>query len=175
MKRWFRVQQIGIVSRPDDPGGNDSEFFDPFVESAIEIDPRWESGLTGIEDFSHLVVLFYLDRAPRRRTAGPLRAAENGPIQSLVGFFSTRTPKRPSPIGIACPRLLSRDGSRLTVVGMDAWHGTPVIDIKGYYPRDELRADATVPNWLSALWKNHDLERTSHHRPAESEKSQPEE
>ncbi|CAN5680850.1 hypothetical protein BH23CHL5_BH23CHL5_07910 [soil metagenome] len=161
MKRWFRVQQIGIVSRPDDPGGNDCEFFDPFVESVIEIDPRWKSGLTGIEEFSHLVVLFYLDRAQRRRASGPLRAAEDGPMQSLVGFFSTRTPKRPNPLGIACPRLVSREGRRLTVIGMDAWDGTPVIDIKGYYPRDELRSDAAVPTWLSELWNKHDLERAS--------------
>src|SRR5687767_11166412 len=59
MKRWFRVQQIGVVLRPDDPGGEDNTFFDPAAESTIEIDERWADGLEGIEEFSHIVVMFY--------------------------------------------------------------------------------------------------------------------
>jgi tRNA-Thr(GGU) m(6)t(6)A37 methyltransferase TsaA len=166
MKRWFRVQEIGIVLRPDDPGGEGTSFFDPGAESTIEIAERWADGLEGIEDFSHIVVMFYLDRMPRRRTSGKRRAAEDAPDARKVGFFSTRTPKRPNPIGLSCPRLIRREGRRLVVRGLDAWHGTPVIDIKGYYPRDESRLDATVPEWLSELWNKHDAQRGSsdHHR-----------
>jgi tRNA-Thr(GGU) m(6)t(6)A37 methyltransferase TsaA len=165
MKRWFRVQKIGVVLRPDDPGGEDNTFFDPGHESTIEIDERWADGLDGIEEFSHVVVLFYLDRMPRRRTAGQRRAADDAPDAMKVGFFSTRTPKRPNPIGLSCPRLLRREGNRLIVRGLDAWHGTPVIDIKGYYPRDEGRPDATVPEWLAELWRHHDDERGAPFRP----------
>ncbi len=157
-KAWFRVQAIGWVRRPEgqhDPGA----FVDPWEECVLEMLPRWEEGLAGIEGFSHLVVLFYLDRAERRRAAGTVRAAEDAAGLQPVGFFSTRTPKRPNPIGIACPRLLGRDGNRLTVTGIDAWDGTPILDIKGYFPRDEGRPDATVPDWLSALWARHDRER----------------
>lgn len=160
MKRWFRVQSIGTVIREQDPGIRDDAFFDPSTESTIVIDERWAAGLAGIEGFSHLVVLFYLDRAQRRRVVGTPRAAENRQDAEPVGFFATRTPKRPSPIGISCPRLLRREGNRLIVTGLDAWDGSPVIDIKGYYPRDELRADATVPDWLTALWQAHDNERS---------------
>ncbi len=103
--------------------------------------------------------MFYLDRAERRRTAGEpgKRKTHNGLQAGRV--LSTRTPKRPNPIGIACPRLLRRDGNRLYVKGIDAWDGTPIIDIKGYYPRDEQRPDATVPGWLELLWQHHDAER----------------
>ena len=76
-----------------------------------------------------------------------------------VGFFATRTPRRPNPIGIGCPRLIRRDGRDLHVGGLDAWDGTPVLDLRGYYPRDEQRPDATVPEWLTTLWQQHDAER----------------
>lgn len=160
-KQWFRVQAIGYVRRPGTGETPPEEFFDPWQESVLEIEPRWEDGLIGIEDFSHLVVLFYLDRARRRRTAGEPRQAEAAEGLTPVGFFSTRTPQRPNPIGIACPRLLRREGNRLVVSGIDAWHDTPIIDVKGYYPRDEMRADAEIPGWLALLWEQHDRERAA--------------
>ena len=70
MTKWFRVQQIGVVHRPDDPGGVVGVFFDPAQPSVIEIDARWEAGLAGIEEFSHLVVMFYFDRRRRLRAPG---------------------------------------------------------------------------------------------------------
>lgn len=157
-RRWFRVQAIGTVRREDAAETAPGEFYDPWREAVIEIDARWAPGLQGIEGFSHLVVLFYLDRATRRRSAGVPRGAEQRPDLPPVGFFATRTPKRPNPFGIACPRLLRREGNRLIVVGIDAWDGSPVLDLKGYSPRDELRADATVPDWLERLWAIHDEE-----------------
>ncbi|HYP60853.1 MAG TPA: TrmO family methyltransferase, partial [Thermomicrobiales bacterium] len=97
--------------------------------------------------------------ADRRRVAGEPMRPEGRDDAPEVGFFATRTPKRPNPIGIACPRLIGREGSKLHVTGLDAWDGTPVLDIKSYYPRDEQRPDATVPEWLTTLWRQHDAER----------------
>lgn len=165
VKRWFRVQSIGVVRRSDRQQDPD-DFFDPAAVSILEIDPRWEAGLDGLEEFSHLVVMWYLDRVARRRTVGKPRAAENIPEAKLVGFFATRTPRRPNPIGIGCPRLLRREGTQLHVTGLDAWDGSPILDIKGYYPRDELRIDATVPDWLTNLWWKHDAERRADTPPA---------
>src|SRR6476619_506030 len=142
-KRWFRAQAIGTVHREDSVGPE--EFLDPGKPSIIRIDPRWAAGLAGIEEFSPLVVLFYADRAERRRVAGEPMRPEGRADAPEVGFFATRTPKRPNPIGIACPRLIGREGSELHVTGLDAWDGTPVLDIKSYYPRDGQRPDATVP------------------------------
>jgi len=156
----FRVQSIGVVRRPGTGETQPGEFFDPWQESVLAIDPRWEAGLDGLEGFSHLVVLFFLDRAPRRRTVGQPRRPESHPETPAVGFFATRTPKRPNPIGIACPRLIRREGNRLIVAGIDAWDGTPILDIKGYFLRDEQRLDATVPDWLQRLWASHDADET---------------
>lgn len=157
--RWFRVQAIGTVRRHNGGPTDEAAFYDPWQESVLEIDRRWAGGLAGIDEYSHLVVLFWLDRATRRRVVGPRRAAEDALGAPEVGFFATRTPRRPNPVGIACPRLVRRDGNRLIVRGIDAWDGTPLLDLKGYAPRDELRSDATVPDWLTDLWREHDRER----------------
>ena len=154
----FEVRPIGIVTRP---GGESAPgaFFDPDQESIIVIDPVLEAALTGIEEYSHLIVLFWLDRAERPEASPALRRPEGREEMPEVGLFATRSPNRPNPVGMACPRLLPREGNRLVVRGIDAWDQTPVIDIKGYTPRDDIRADATVPAWLNRLWELHDAER----------------
>ena len=157
--RWHRVQPIGYVRRPGESESAPGEYYDPNQETIIEILPRWADGLTGIEGFSHLVVIFWFDRMPRLRKVKPRISAELRDELPPVGFFSTRTPKRPNPIGISCPRLLRREDNKLFVTGIDAWPDTPVLDIKGYFPRDELRSDAIVPPWLEQLWRTHDEER----------------
>ena len=71
--RWFRVQPIGYVRRPGAAEPDPEVFYDPWAETALEILPRWEEALAGIEGYSHLFVIFWLDRA--RRAALPGRAA----------------------------------------------------------------------------------------------------
>lgn len=155
--RWFRVQAIGYVARPDaDPPGGD--YYDPHVETALEILPRWAEALDGLEEYSHLIVVCWLDRAPRARRARRHRP-EGRANMPEVGAFATRTPRRPNPIGLSTPRLLRRENTTLWVTGIDAWPGTPILDLKGYTPRDDVRPDATVPDWLQQLWKLHDEER----------------
>jgi len=164
-KRRFPVQAIGTIRRDD--GADPDKFLDPAASSIIHIESRWESGLTGIEEFSHLVVLFYLDRAePRGESGEPMRPEGRQELPE-VGFFATRTPRRPNPIGICCPRLIRREGRDLHVTGLDAWDSTPVLDIKGYFLRDEQRPDATVPQWLTSLWAAHDEERKTPSEPSQ--------
>ena len=158
MESRFEVVPIGHVERPDSQL-EPSEFFDPARESVIIIEPKWEAGLTGLEEYSHIVVLFWLDRAERPTDAPALRPAEGRAALPPVGLFAIRTPCRPNPIGVSVARLLHRDGNRLHVTGLDAWNGTPVLDLKGYNLRDDMRPDATHPAWLERLWGIHDSER----------------
>lgn len=158
--RSFRAVPVGVVRRSDGVDGTtQGAFLDPAVPSEIVIDERWTPDLAGIEEYSHLVVLCWFDRATRRREPGQLMRPEGRAEMPEIGFFATRTPRRPNPITICCPRLLRREGSRLLVTGMDAWDGTPVLDIKGYLPRDEQRPDATIPAWQRRLNEMHDRER----------------
>lgn len=162
----FVVTAIGVVHRPGLPDGATAapaEYFDPFVESTIEVYPEWAAGLVGIEEFSHLVVVLYLDRAAPRRPDEPLtHRVESVEGMPEVGLFGTRSPRRPNPLGLCYPRLLGREGNLLRVSGLDGWPGTPVLDLKGYYLRDELRPDATAPEWLHRLWAGHDAARGPH-------------
>ena len=162
----FTVTAIGVVHRPGMPDGATTaptEYFDPFAESVVEIYPEWAAGLAGIEEFSHLAVVLYMDRAEPRRPDEPLvHRVESLDGMPEIGLFSTRTPRRPNPLGLSYPRLLGREENRLRVTGLDAWPGTPVLDLKGYYLRDELRPDATAPEWLRRLWARHDAERGPH-------------
>jgi tRNA (adenine37-N6)-methyltransferase len=156
--RWFRAQAIGSVSRSGSESMAPGAYYDPDLETSLRILPRWADAMDGIEEYSHLVVVYWLDRAERARVARRLRP-EGRPEMPEVGALATRAPLRPNPIGLATPRLLRREGLTLWVSGIDAWPGTPILDIKGYTPRDDLRPDATVPRWLEHLWALHDKER----------------
>jgi len=107
------------------------------AEGVLEIAPEFEAGLSDIEGFSHLYVLWVFDRAdPPSLVATP--PTDDRPH----GVFATRSPARPCPIGLTVVRLLKREGSRLLVHGVDMLDGTPILDIKPYLsnvPEAELR------------------------------------
>ncbi len=151
----FTVAAIGVVHRPGMEDGTRTAHgapHDPAAESVIEIYPEWEGGLEGIEGFSHLAVIVLMDRVDPLKPESPLtRRMESANDLPSIGLFATRSPRRPNPIALYSPRLLRRDGRNLHVSGMDAWPGTPVLDIKAYYPRIDHHADATIPGWLDAL------------------------
>lgn len=159
VQQWFQVRRIGTVR--DASGGDMTRYTDPGSVRLIEIDPAWVPALEGIEGYSHLVVLCLHDRARKPGANPPLIHPEGRADMPAVGIFASRTPHRPNPIALSCPILLGRDGNRLVVSGLDAWDGTPVLDIKGYAPRSDSHPEATVPGWLVDLWAMHDRERGS--------------
>jgi tRNA-Thr(GGU) m(6)t(6)A37 methyltransferase TsaA len=114
------------------------------VDSEIEILEELSPALDGIEDFSHIIVLYWMHRL--ENVSGPLKVHPAGLIDlPLVGLFATRSPRRPNPIGLTTVRLLSRHENRLRVAGLDALDGTPVIDIKPYFPNDPT--NLRLPDW----------------------------
>jgi tRNA-Thr(GGU) m(6)t(6)A37 methyltransferase TsaA len=106
-------------------------------EGKIELLPELGEGLTDIEGFSHLYVIWLF-----HRSEGFDLLAHPQVDDRPHGVFATRAPRRPNPIGLTVVRLLSREGNRLLVRGVDMLDGTPVLDIKPYLssvPPDELR------------------------------------
>jgi tRNA-Thr(GGU) m(6)t(6)A37 methyltransferase TsaA len=107
------------------------------AEGVLEIEPRFEAGLTDIEGFSHLYVIWAFDRVE-----GYELMASPPSDDRQHGVFSTRSPRRPNPIGLTVVELLGREGWRLRVRGVDMLDGTPILDIKPYLssiPEEKLR------------------------------------
>lgn len=129
------------------------------VEAEIEVLPQYEDAMKGLDGFSHIVVIFYMhkisekDRAtllvkPRRLTRLGISLDE----LPLVGVFALDSPLRPNPIGLTIARVLSISGRIIRVDGMDAYDGTPVLDIKPYTP-DRAVAEIELPSWYRSLWE----------------------
>src|SRR5579863_7345359 len=96
-------------------------------DGALRILPEFEAGLTDIEGFSHLILLWEFDRADGFALLGT-PPSDNRPH----GVFATRSPRRPHPIGLTIVELLRRQGLDLHVRGVDMLDGTPILDIKPY-------------------------------------------
>jgi formylmethanofuran dehydrogenase subunit E len=114
----------------------------PTADAVIEVDPAYADGLLDIERFSHLLVLF----AFHQSTAQPLRVYPPGQTRER-GVFATRSPHRPNAIGILTVKLTRREGTRLSVRGVDVVDGTPVLDIKPYLRHFDCRPEATL-GWV---------------------------
>jgi tRNA-Thr(GGU) m(6)t(6)A37 methyltransferase TsaA len=135
----FTPQPIGFVRSP---------FKDAFAipkglgakhseEGVLEILPEFALGLTDIEGYSHLIVLWVFDRSAN------FDLLITPPTDDRPhGIFTTRAPRRPNPIGLTVVELLSREDGRLHVRGVDMLDGTPILDIKPYLssiPVEKLR------------------------------------
>jgi tRNA-Thr(GGU) m(6)t(6)A37 methyltransferase TsaA len=140
------MEPIGVVRSPyaeaaQVPRGLGAEHH---AEGVLEILPQFELGLTDIEGFSHLQILWVFDRSSGCELLG------TPPTDTRPhGVFATRSPRRPNPIGLTVVTLLGRDGGRLSVRGVDMLDGTPILDIKPYLssvPAEELRR-----GWLDAV------------------------
>jgi tRNA-Thr(GGU) m(6)t(6)A37 methyltransferase TsaA len=123
------MQPIGYVGSPyknarEVPRGLGTQHS---AEGVLEIKPEFELGLTDIEGFSHLFVIWAFDRSEGFELVG-MPPSDNRPH----GVFATRSPKRPNPIGLTVVELLRRDGPRLHVRGVDMLDHTPILDIKPY-------------------------------------------
>ena len=139
MSNLFTPKPIGFVRSPhtkteDIPKGCGAKHE---AEGVLEILPEFEQGLTDIEGFSHLFVLWTFDRSEGFALLG------TPPTDTRPhGVFATRSPRRPNPIGLTVVELLGRDGPRLRVRGVDMLDRTPILDIKPYLssvPEEKLR------------------------------------
>ena len=141
--REFTLKAIGTVrSEIKEP----SHQKQPELVSEIIIDKSLTGALDDIEEFSHIIVLWWIHKT---RRPAPMKVHPRGnPENKLMGVFATRSPDRPNPIGKSTVRLLGRRGNILKVQGLDAIDGTPVLDIKPYIPGYDSVDNATAPPWM---------------------------
>lgn len=122
--------------------------------SNIILEEEYHNGLKGFEEFSHAIILYYLDKAEYIREKHLQRHPQNRQDMPLVGIFSQRGKDRPNKIGMTSVEIVAVSDSTLTVRGLDAISGTPVLDIKPYYPVYDKK-DATTPEWVDRLMENY--------------------
>lgn len=122
--------------------------------SRIYLNEEYHGGLLGLEGFSHATVLVYLDKAQYQRDKHLQRHPRDREDMPLTGIFAQRTKDRPNQIGMTAVEILSVDNASLTVRGLDAIDGTPVLDIKPYFPAFDRR-DARTPEWTERLMENY--------------------
>ena len=124
------------------------------VESRIVLNEEYAEALTGIETFSHALIIFWIDRAPKLESL--TRHVNNREELPIIGVFAGRTPQRPNPIGISAVPVIGREGNVLTVGRLDAIDNTPVLDIKPYTPAFDRVESPTVPDWSNLLYEVED-------------------
>jgi tRNA-Thr(GGU) m(6)t(6)A37 methyltransferase TsaA len=130
----IEVRPIGVVKRQR----ADEDVNDRSLVSEIVIRKEYADGLDGVDDWSHLYVIFWLHEISDEKKT--LTCPRSEPDVPSVGIFATRAPVRPNPIGLTLVELVRREENVLFVKGLDALDGTPVLDIKPY------------PYWVKGRW-----------------------
>ena len=118
--------------------------------SKLVIDESLDGILDGIQDYSHLLVLYWAHRISdekRKTVKGRPMGRKDFP---MVGVFATRSPVRPNPILATVVRLLEREGNVLKVMGLEAIDGSPILDIKPYFDMNSA-GEMRMPDWMSNI------------------------
>lgn len=148
----FQIEPIGIVHstrvQPEDDGW-DSE------SSQIELlEPYGAKSLLGLQDFSHCLVIFIFDKANWDGTKMSRHPRGNVDWPE-VGIFAQRAKDRPNRLGVTTCRILSVKDVFVSVSGLDAIDGTPVVDIKPYIAESDARGDVIQPEWSHELMQGY--------------------
>ena len=142
------IRPIGYVERLS----SEEDDKDRSLVSKIVVESEFAKGLDGIEEWSHVYVVFWMHKISDK---DKMLIHPGGGIK--VGIFATRAPVRPNPIGLTLVELLERRENVLLVKGLDAFHGTPVLDIKPYPDWEHGRliviTDFNVPTWVTKIAK----------------------
>jgi tRNA-Thr(GGU) m(6)t(6)A37 methyltransferase TsaA len=144
----FMVRAIGVVRSPvtepvDEGWGT--------VAARIVIEPELRPGLRGLAEFSHVLVVALLHGAsfdPARHLVRRPRGLADMPE---LGIFAQRAKDRPNPLGVTVVPLVAVGDDGITVRGLDAIDGTPILDLKPYFPEFDAASGVRVPGWVGRL------------------------
>ena len=126
------------------------------VEAVIELAAEYpEECLLGLEEFSHVEVFYVLDKVPETAVERVARHPRNNQAWPRVGIFAQRGKNRPNRLGATIVPIIRREGRRLTVRGLDAIDGTPVVDLKPVMAEFLPREPVTQPAWSHELMRGY--------------------
>lgn len=125
------------------------------VVSEIHIDDLYAPGLTGIEDWSHVMVVYSMHEASFDLEKDMVRRPRNRDDMPELGVFARRSAQRPNGIGVTAVEVVKVEGNILTVRRLDAIDGTPVLDIKPYAPVYDSVYEPLIPVWFIRLMQDY--------------------
>ncbi len=150
--RGYTLEAIGTVRSPErqpvDEGWGS-------VEARIVVEPPLRPGLLGLDGFSHVLVVVLLDGARFDPVRHLVRRPRGRADLPEVGIFAQRAKDRPNPLGVTVVPLVSVEADGITVRGLDAIDGTPVLDLKPYFPHFDGPRDARVAGWVEAVMRGY--------------------
>lgn len=114
----------------------------------IALDKRYTKGLDGIEDYSHVIIVYWMGQEKECHLKHHPQGRQDVPYG---GIFACRCPQRPNRIAISTVKLLYREKNSIKVKGLDILNGTPILDIKPYTPQYDQISKAKVPAWVDQL------------------------
>ena len=114
----------------------------------IVLDKRYAKGLSGIEDYSHVIIVYWMGQEKECHLKHHPQGRGDVPYG---GIFACRCPQRPNRIAISTVKLLSRKRNSIRVKGLDILDGTPILDIKPYTPHYYRISKTRVPAWVNRL------------------------
>jgi tRNA-Thr(GGU) m(6)t(6)A37 methyltransferase TsaA len=123
----------------------------------IELDPAQfvPEALAGLAEFSHVEIVFFLDRVDPGKVEKAARHPRNNANWPKVGIFAQRGRNRPNQIGVTICKIVSVDGLSVHVEGLDAIDGSPVLDLKPWVAEFGPRGPVTQPTWISELMRGY--------------------
>lgn len=119
------------------------------VATDLVIDEQYQKALKGLEDYSHLIVIYWMHEV---KTCD-IRHVPQDKVGEVpeVGIFACRCAQRPNPIGVSTVKIIGIKDNIVTVQGLDVVKDTPILDIKPYTPQYDSVTDAKVPDWINKL------------------------
>lgn len=137
MLQSFYLEPIGMVRT----NGN---------KTKIEVYDDFAAGLLGLEGFSHIFVFYWFDQndTSEKRKTLQVRPRQD-PRNPLTGVFATHSPLRPNPIALTLCKIVAVTANMIEIEEIDAYDGSPVIDIKCYIPGSPGESDVRVPDWVN--------------------------
>jgi tRNA-Thr(GGU) m(6)t(6)A37 methyltransferase TsaA len=145
----FTIHAVGTVASPrveatDDDWGT--------VESTITLVPPYsERSLLGLDEFSHVEVVYVFDRVDPASVTIDARIPRENPAWPEVGIFAQRGRSRPNRLGVSICEVVAVEGASVRVRGLDAIDGTPVVDLKPHMAEFEARGPVRQPRWSREL------------------------
>jgi tRNA-Thr(GGU) m(6)t(6)A37 methyltransferase TsaA len=133
---FFRIIAIGIIRKTD-------------TAVSIKIYDDYRDGLLGLDGFSHIAVFYWFDQNDSAKKRRVLQVhPRKDPRNPLTGVFATHSPQRPNLIGLTVCKILSINNGSIEIEDIDAFDGTPVIDLKCYIPSSVGEKDVRLPDWV---------------------------